>query len=323
VEKQVSYFTDKFRALLSDLNAQNHPDLWDRYTELCGDHADALARRYTYERKPTATSYCSSVDCNREVWYSAHLCEQSNPPNWRGFHTFEQGYLYECWVKALLNATGVKYGTHTGYKLPWELPKYGRLYVGPDMSDVYVPDDDAREILGYSPLGGIIGEIKSASAAGFERMRSQGIYNGKPSYYSQCQLGMQGAGADVCVLIVICKNTGQFLEVWIERDDPYLSNLTALFVDTHSKQLDQVERGHGLAPVEVYHRGKTQPETTNPLRENKNVKGSTIGWYETINYQLTWQCSYCSYRDRCWNTTHTLTEEWDDNRLTVYAEPKE
>jgi len=323
MEKPVDYFTTKFRDLLGKLNARNHPALWDRYAEYVADHADSLARRYTYDRKPTATTYCSSVECEREVWYAAHLCEQSNPPDWRGYHTFEQGYMYECWIKALLVETGAKYGTHTSYQLPWELPEYGRIYVGPDMTDVYVPDGDAREILGYTPLGGIIGEIKSASAASFDRIREKGVYSGKPSYYSQCQLGIQGAGADVCILIVVCKNTGQFVEIWIDRDQQHLSDLNALFLRTHTVQLDQVARGHVLDPVEFYHRGKERPDTTNPLRENRNVNDHLVGWYETTNYCLKWQCSYCSYRDRCYQSTHTLTEDWENNSLTVYATPKE
>ena len=313
-------FTGRMRHYLANLTQQSHAALWDRYTEHVGDHADSVFRRYDYEPKPTATTYCSSMQCARHVWYGAHLTEKSDPADWRGQHTFEMGYQVECWIKALLDVIGAKYGTHVGYELAWELPPYGRIYVGPDIANLFITDDDADFVLGgWTPMQcHVIGEIKSASAKAFDTIAREGLQSAKPNYYSQCQLGMYGAGADVCVTIIMCKNTGRLHEIWVTHDGAHIAELDELFYNTHVTELDQLER-RALEPIEKYHRGKTKPaDATGPLRENRNKNDRLIGWYEVVDHILSWQCGYCPWRTRCWSTTHDIDVTLEKGKPPVY-----
>ena len=284
---------------LKDLLSADPPmSMHTDFAHMWDEHIQSERDRLLRDWAPSATTYCSSQQCDKLTAFKAQHHPQDEPFNARTQRTFLIGHMIEAQLKAQLRAAGITFDHHCAVQLPapW-VTKYGPVYVSPDGVNLSV---DSTPIVGYKD-DNVILEIKSAATKSFSTMCKLGIQAGSAGYYDQQQLAMLGHDADVSAMLIWNKDTAHLAEFWITRDETRIAQLTNLMMTCEETPATSMEPGYALQPHLVYHKGK--PKAADQQRVysvRENTRGAVYGWDEKVGEKLRhWECSYCNYKNSC------------------------
>ena len=263
------------------------------------DRIDAyLLEKESVGRKREAHWASDAAACKRQLFYKWTGAAITNPTTAGGIWKMRMGDGIHSMVHEFLTKSGLQVMDEISLRLGPEItglkrPLSGRI-------------DNVFEEPGTNDLAEI--EVKSGYGAGIRAIKAGGP---KREHLIQALVYLKWGGLARCHLVYVARDDGYRCEFIMEYDSindvlylhdggrKWASDLT--YAEIHARLAaveDAVESGK--LPERDFWQAIKNGEYRDDFQKDK------------VKYRSNWQCSYCGFRDACWDAVKAATPEGDN-----------